>query len=554
MENLIKIETNTPTLDQNYFIINGIQSIDGYLFISFKNGKKILTNGNLYFDGSAYHKVQSILTINEIPHAVFTKYPKTSLVNLITGEVLFEEDFVYYIIKGTENLLEIIMASSEKTRVYDLERRQYIPFPKELPNYKLNHILENDLIVLEEDETKDLHKTKHAVINRAGQILLSDVYGGIYAEGNFIFIAEKERLTIIDGNSDSKKATTFEKGKEIIAKPKFITIDQIIILVFKDAVRIYDYNLKLQKEIPLDETLPLSDYDFVGCILKIAYKKGKSFCHTFINVKTGQKITHDYIEGFDYWNPTVFVARDYDASITHRDYEWKYMEELPDTKYSIYDQNLNFKKSFNARFCDSAFDNNHNLYCVITMDGEKIKRQVYVFSLNELKDLNAEKINSIASSPHSYTINSANEITFYNKDFEAVLPSFNLSEYSLKFREDDFSYFIHNGYLCMIIHIVNDFGKSVYRYILRNPNGETLIDSMSTQCRLIGDIIEITDNFNGTTSFLDTRTGMLGALGILLPTNESNIDIKKLNETGLRFAIEEKPASRERKKLDPPKE
>ena len=51
-----------------------------------------------------------------------------------------------------------------------------------------------------------------------------------------------------DTNKENNEALTITKGKEVLLKPIFLTTGQII-LVYKDAVRIYNFSLELLYEI-----------------------------------------------------------------------------------------------------------------------------------------------------------------------------------------------------------------------------------------------------------------------------------------------------------------
>lgn len=542
MKELMKIDHTLPTKG-NLKDITDIKQVDDFILITFSNGKKTLTNQTIYFDASSYHTVENIFIINGIPHAVLRNASTYTIINLMTKETVYTENFVYYIVQENHNLLRVIMQGNIKTKVYDLNSKKYVPIPKDLESYVVKEVLNNGLILLEDDndKQKSYHDTKRAIIDRDGNIISTPIKGGIFLEGSHLFITTKDSLTVLDTNKENNEALTITKGKEVLLKPIFLTTGQII-LVYKDAVRIYNFSLELLYEIPLENTDNLIDFDTAGHVIKLAFKKGSSTHHMFINYITGVSVKHDHIEGFDYWDPRVFLATDYAEGVTRYAYEYENDENIPDSTFTIYDAELNERKKFKAKFCDSAFDTNYNLYKIITYENGKRTSKVYIFDTNEIKDMNAKQINSNTSSEYSYTISKDDTITFYDRNFTPVLPPFSLKDYKLKFNNDDFSYFIQNGYLCMLIHSVNDYGGSNYRYILRSPLGDTIIDSYSAHITLIQDLIRI--NMNGVMLpiFINTLTGETGHLKGYIP--EDNLE----SENTIRFAIKE--YSLERKKLD----
>lgn len=549
MKELIKIEKELPSTI-SLVTIETITSIDDYLFITFSNGKKILTNGTLYFDASSYQRVNNIFIINGNPHADFANASTHTIINLVNNEVLFHEYFVYYIIKSEHNLLTIIMQGNEKTKVYDIDTKQYIPIPKELANFKIDKILCNGLIVLEEDtpEYKAHHDTMRCVINKDGKLIIPPIKGGIYADSHYIFGTTKDSLTIIDTEKEQGESLTITKGKEVIMKPEFLTEDYLIILIYQTCIRIYDFSLSLLHEYPLENAENLVDSDTTGHVIKLCFKNGSSYYHEFINYLTGKRVKHNHIEGFEHWDPTVYVARDYAEGVTTEQYEYENNATIPDTTFTIYDADLNEKKKFRAKFCDAEFDPSFNLYRIITYEDGKRKRKVYIFNKNEIQDIDADYINSHANCAYSYGINQEEVITFYDAELNIVIPPFSLKEYKLKFRTEDFSYFIINGYLCMTHFSENGYGGDCVRCILRGPDGTTLIDAYDTRCYLIGDFIQIYKYGTLHTQFLDTTMGVIGKLKASLP----NFDEKETQI--MRFTLTENTQQRARKKPDSLKE
>ena len=549
-ENLLQLnESLIISKNHEKVEIKEINEVDGFLMITFNNYDRIVTNGLIYYNASEYEKLQSIIMINNVPHAVFFfNLSNAAVVNIITKEVIFSDKFVYYIVKGTDNLLKIIMQGNEKTRVFDISKKEYIPIYKEHENFVLQSIEDNGFIVLKDKDDlkyKSIYDCPKALLDNEGKTILNDIKGEIYVVDGYVFVTEKTSLTVININSLDNEIVKIEQKEDVIAKPSFLTAPQIIVVIFKDRIKIFDYDFNVLNDIPFEGLKAYIDSEIVNNILKISLKTEKAFRHIFLNVKTGTKIEHDMIEGFDYWDPTVYVGKNYGDGITYQNYP----DMKTESTFFIYDANLRLRTSFKGLFCDSVFDNNYDLYYLDVLEDGIQKKKVYSFKQNKVKDLNTDEIFKISSSTYVYTISKERIITFYDEDFDPII-SFSLEEYNLKFSSSNFSYFICNGYLGMQIYYTGDWGNSIYRYILRNPKGETLLDSTSSCCKLIGNIIEISDNVELETKYLNTQNGTIGKLEILMPTKDKKIDLEKLSHIGLNLAIEEKNPTRERKKHD----
>ena len=83
-----------------------------------------------------------------------------------------------------------------------------------------------------------------------------------------------------------------------------------------------------------------------------------------------------------------------------------------------------------------------------------------------------------------------------------------------------------NGYLSVVKHVVDDFGRSQYRTIVYNSEGEEIMDSYKYRCYPLGNFIQIVRN--GQSKFLNTLNGNIGDAELGLPTKEDGeIDVNK---------------------------
>ena len=79
----------------------------------------------------------------------------------------------------------------------------------------------------------------------------------------------------------------------------------------------------------------------------------------------------------------------------------------------------------------------------------------------------------------------------------------------------------------MVKHVVDDFGRSQYRTIVYNSEGEEIMDSYKYRCYPLGNFIQIVRN--GQSKFLNTLNGNIGDIELGLPTKEDGkIDLSKM--------------------------
>ena len=144
-----------------------------------------------------------------------------------------------------------------------------------------------------------------------------------------------------------------------------------------------------------------------------------------------------------------------------------------------------------------------------------------------MREVNYDYIYYPLLNSYGYWVKSSQgTLDFFDKDLNVVIPDFEYDKYHLSLALGKFNYFIVNNYVCIIKHVVDDYGRSQFRCIIESKDGEAILDSMKHRCFPLGDFIQI--NSEGKSKFFNTMNREIGDLNLVLPVNElGKIDFYK---------------------------
>lgn len=500
-----------------------VEKVGDWLFIILENNQKILTNGKEVYDVSEYDHLKDIFVIQGRIYASFVKNFYVCLIDIVTGEVMFSDSNAYYINMRDERILYVIKNVGNNT-LYDLVTKKYLSVPED---YEFEKALGYHLYVFRENNhNKKFYELKRCVVNADGETLMSQIEGYIYLIDNYLVIKKSAELSIFELKDGKPTPVKFlEKGNEIIANPDIYK--EYILIVEKGVIKLIKPSLEIVKEFKIENLDEIIDMEWVGDTLKLALpytedgKKINKQMH--INFKTGKIISHVRIDGYPYWTPTTYVGRDI-ASFSSEE----------GTDFHFYDGDSNTFLSINAKYYD-ALGNNEQIFFIVSSKDDKN----YLLN-SETKVLQEVPYSSVCfhpTYPYGFAVKKGTDtIDFIDKDFNILVSNINYKEYELNLELGGFGYFIVNGYLRLNVPFEDEYGRSRNRCVLIAPDGEVLIDSVTSKCYPLGDFIQI---INGKKSeFLDTKTGKKGVLSIKAPINDDGtIDFSKLGNIASIFAI-----------------
>lgn len=500
---------------------------DNYLFIILENGQKILTNGHDLYDVSIYNHLSDMFNMGDRFCAVMTQEYSISVVDLVTMEVLFEDEKAYHISKQDDRTLHVIMKiGNGNARIYDIETQKYLPAPDD---YVFENSLGNNLYVFRQPHNFDtnFYDYKRCVINADGKILLKNIDGWIELSDNYLVISKKNKLYVVKINKDRiLEMKTIEQNEKIIAKPTYH--NGKLIVMGKGVIKIYTPNFLLVNEFFIDELVEVIDYEIVLDILKLCLSQssnGKQIKkHLFINLTTGKSISHFRIDGYPYWGPTTYIGYDNIDSKIH--------------DYHFYNANFDLITKVSANDYESVESNKECMFILRTLDGENEHKQLLNTENGNIKEIDYDYIHFHLSLPYGYGVNlSTQKMDFFDENLNIVIPNFDYKKFNMSYFHETFGYFIINDYICVNNHFVGDFGQSLWRTIIQKANGQIILDSVQHKCFPMGNFIQILHNEDS--DFLNTITGEIGSLRITARLDETGkIDFKTVNNVNHILSIE----------------
>ena len=488
--------------------VDKIEKNEQYLFVILGNGQKILTDGNKMYNVSDYEHFEKVMIMNGKKLGVFKNYSELYLVDLEKNEILFKEE-CYAISKGDERVLDVIMYGSEGHKMYDIENKRYITVPE---NYSFEESLGNGLYLFEESiyHRKSYSDYERLIIDIDGNIVLNNIKGFVCYKENHLIIHGQDSLMIAKmDNAQIINVNILKKDDKFLTVPKYY---ENIMLIEKNCVKLVDVNFKEIKKIEIEGLDCVLDDEWIGEIVKILVpyeENGKKINkHLFVNLNNNKIISHVRIDGFPYWNPTTYIGRD----TTKED----------NTEYYFYNKDFEFITKIKAEIYENIDSERSDLFFVWVRENDVRKKYLLNCKDGILKEVDYDYIFYPLSNTYGYGVNGREgTLDFFDKDFNVVVENFDYEKYNLSLAENEFNYFILNDYICVIKHVVDDYGRSQFRNIIQNKSGEVILDSFKHRCFPLGNVIQITQD--GKSKFFNTLNGEMGDLSLQLPVDKKGM-------------------------------
>lgn len=514
-----------------------IENYKDLLFVVLDNEQKFFTDGKNIYDVSEYDRYREIETIDGRLCAVLEKDYILHLVDLKTKEVLFFDKEAYAISKQDEKALHIIKrVGFSNTTIYSLENKKYLPVPD---GYKFESSLNNGMYVFcEKDETytKDFYDQNRCVININGEIILRDINGWIFLSDNNFIIIKENAIDIVELKSkDEYDIKTIEQNEKIIAKPQYY--NGKIAIIEKGAIKIYNTNLEILKNIEIEGLNEVVDVELLNDIFKICvvHKVGERRVnkHIFVNLETCKYISHIRIEGYPYWDPKTFIGND---NIDEEFMRIGTSESL--TEFSFYDSNFDLISKELGNQYEDIKDKDESLFVVKTKKDNKVKKVVVDTQNKITKEVEYDLISYHRSDTYGFGAGySKDTIDFFDKNFNIVIPDFDYKKYGLTLGDYDFTYFIINDYIGIMSHFIDGYGQSRIRTIIEKAGGKEIINSTNHKCYPLGNFIQIVSE--NQSQFLNALTGEIITIELKADINsKGEIDLDNVNDVNQLIGIQ----------------
>lgn len=497
-------------------VVKDIYKNGNYVFISLDNGQNILLNEKKIYDISEYDAFFEVINMNNINYAILSRdYDASYVINLETKKVVFKDKNVYHISKADDKCLHIIRNIGDNT-IYNIETKKYLTAPL---GYEFEKSLKNNLYVFKEkNNNKGFFDSKRLITDFNGNVLLRDLEGLLNFRDNHLIVDNDDILTIINLNDiDNLQIKTVKNDQSLLAKPK-IYGDGKVLLIKENTISLYDLDLKLRKEIKVDNLKEIIDLEIVDVLkLLIPSQENDQVVnkHLFINLETEKSLSHSRIAPFPYFNPSTYVGMDYLNG--------------KEQNFYFYDKNFNLIRKIKGCKFDSIDCNKECMFC-IENNGRK---QVLNTETGLLKDISYDYIKFHVFEPYGYGIDLEKEkMDFFDLNLNVIIKDFDYNKYNINIFQNEFSYFIINDYLCISSHIVDCYGQSHYRRIIEQNKGPLIFDKVDCDIYPLDSYIKIVEN--GENKYFNTETGQFTSFAILAPINdEGKIDFTKLDSSSL---------------------
>lgn len=510
--------------------IKDISKVDDYLFVEFECGQKLLIDQERVYDISDYDSLSEVFLLDGRLCAALWKKHTLCAVDLDSKEVLLEDEKAYQISPIESRCLKVMMKiGGGEDKIYDTVRKAYLPSPLE---YRFETTLGNELYVFKEKNLKpgsSFYDDRRMVIHTNGKVLLKDIQGWIEYYDHHLIIKKGNGLEVVTIHPDL--TTTIQEYKQndsIIAKPTYYQGN--ILILEKGKVKLYSLDSELIKEYSLKELTDVVDYELISPILKLCVpyvEKGKRVNrHLFLDLESGEFISHLRIEGYPYWSPTTFVGQD--SLSDSIDYHF----------YRLENNHFLSPIQIKANSYQSLDATKECLFLLEVQEENQIKKKFLNTETGLVQDVDYDFIYFGPSLSYGYGVKLDREkMDFFDENLNILISDFPYSKFYLNVYPREFAYEIVGDYVIIQKYYSLEFDRGKHRVILYKADNTTILDSFSHRLYPIGDFIQIVHDRRS--EFLNTVTGEIKPLSISVPlTNMKNgkIDIDKLNQPKLLFS------------------
>ena len=512
--------------------ITDISKVDDYLFVGFECGQKLLMDKKKIYDVSDYDSLSEVFLLNHRLCAALWKKHTLCVIDLDSKEILLEDEKAYQISPVGNRCLKVMMKiGGGEDKIYDTTRKVYLPSPE---GYKFETTLGNELYVFKEKNLKpgnSFYNDRRMVIHASGKVLFQDIQGWLRYYNHHLIIEKEDSLEIVTIHSDLTTTTReCKQNGSIIAKPTYYRGN--ILILENRKIKLYSLELELVKEYSFKELTGVIDYELISPILKLCVpyiENGKQVNrHLFVDLESGEFISHLRIEGYPYWSPTTFVGQDnLSGSIHYHFYRFENNHFLSPIQIKA----ASYQSLDSTKEC---------LFLLEVQEENQIKKKFLNTETELIQDVNYDFIYFGPSLTYGYGVELDREkMDFFDENLNILIPDFPYSKFHLNVYPREFAYEIVGGYVIIQKYYGLEFNHGKHRVILYKADNTTILDSFHHRLYPLGDFIQIIHD--GKSEFLNTVTGKIKSLSISIPLSNiknGRIDIEKVNQPNLLFSAD----------------
>ena len=504
MDEISKQERELP----NTYQVISIETVDDYIFVE-TNGKSFLIDKdkNVY-DVGKYNCAKNVYKMGDDILAVLEVDHHQDLVNIKTKEVVLSQRISYCsgIFKIDDDYVET-MGYDHPTMLFNIRKKEYIKPNVDIPVEYSRKVGPNLFVYEHNDYSKQIYRK--FVINQDGELVFDcGSYFPYYKDGRLILSALNDGEVVVvdnvlDGNTSSNMLSRNDK---INSNPLVVTDERSkpegICFVSGKEFLIVDFDMNIKNKYPLDID---SEYDKTeiqlwGDISVIIVKKGEEHYCIALNLKTGKQIKHQgiWIIPVDAANPNVIRGCDPLGDGNHM--------------FTIYDKEGNEYTHHRAKDCYNIHSRSMNLIRFYGIEGIK-GCLVYNKDTREEKIIpwvNPEfKMHDYEYMEYGFGVRYGETfrdeiIDIFDEDFNVVFEGIDAKAY--KIATDDFGYEVNNNLLLLTIP-KSEGSRTFYRKVVMDRNKNIIYDSYDGYLSFIGNFLQVIDEEQGKTYYIDSRTG-----------------------------------------------
>ncbi len=503
MNDLSKRDEKLP----NSYRVISISVVGDYIFVETSKTSLIIDKDKNVYDVGKYKRLNDVYQMGNDLFAVLEGNFKQDLVNMRTKEVYLSQRNSYYsgIWQVDDDYVKLGGPDYNK-KVFNIRTKKFIEPEVDIP-VDFSRKVGPNLFVY---ENNDYHNQiyQHFLINQDGKLVYNcGSYFPYFTDGNLILslLKEGEVAIVRDVCNNPQSIEMISQNEMVSSNPLIYTnekheADSICFVSGKDFTMV-DLNMNVIKKYPLDIDYDSVEIQLWGDMAVIIVNKGDDSYCIGLNIKNGVQMKHHgiWILPLDVKGPVVVRGCDC----------------LGDDQYmfTLYDENGNEYVRHQAKDCFNVHCRKMNLIKFYDVDGAN-KVLVYNVDTREEKEIpwvNPEfKVGGDGEyKTVGYGIRYGETwqdeiIDLFDEDMNVVYEGIVSKDYGI--RGEDFSYSLVNNLLLLTIPISRG-PATYYRKVVLDREKNKLYDTFDNRLSFVGNYLQIIDDENDKTYYIDSRTG-----------------------------------------------
>lgn len=498
--------SNVNEKNLSTYRIVSIETVGDFIFVETTDESFLIDKKRIVYSIGKCSYVDKIHYMGDDILAVLSRNGKQELVNIKTKEVVVSKknEYCSAIFKVDDDYVGL-MGYSHKTKLFNIRKKCFVQ-PDLGIEVEYTRKVGPGLFVFENnDYTNSIFK--HFVVDENGELVYDcGAYFPYFKDGTLVLSDLKDHEVVIirnvlEGNREAEYISQNDKvnSNPLVHEGEEHNSDSICFVSGNDFI-ITDLNMNVLTKYPLDIEYDKVEIQLWGDIAVVIVTKGDDSYCIALNLKTGAQVKHHgiWVLPLDIKGPVVIRGCD---KVGEDDYV-----------YTIYDENVCEYTHHHAEDCFNIHTEKMNLirfYNVDKMDKtlvydvEKKSEKEVPWRNPEFRTDKEGKYKSIGYGIR-YGENWRDEIIdFFDEELNPVYEGIRAQEF--KINTKDFGYDLKNNLLLLIIPESHG-SRTYYRRVLLNKEKKVLLDTYDEHLSFIGNFLQVIDEENDRTYYIDSRT------------------------------------------------